>query len=179
MELLKGKKINLRPLEPEDLEFLYNAENDGNYWKVSGTQTPFSKYLLKNYIENSHQDIYEAKQLRLIIETSDSRTPVGMIDLFDFEPQHKRAGIGLLILSEYQNQGFASESISMLVSYAHHYLGLHQVFANIGLDNQTSIHLFEKHNFTKTGIKKDWILYNGSYFDEAVYQRILTTKNEQ
>ena len=64
---LKGKNIHLRALEPEDLDFLYEIENNESIWEVSNTQTPYSKWVLKNYLENAHQDIYEAKQLRLVI----------------------------------------------------------------------------------------------------------------
>ena len=64
MVTLQGKDINLRALEPEDLEFVYAIENDENIWEVSNTITPYSKFLIRQYLENAHQDIYEAKQLR-------------------------------------------------------------------------------------------------------------------
>lgn len=91
MQTLKGPLLKLRTLEPEDLEFLYQIENDESFWEISHTQKPFSKYILKKYIENGHLDIFEAKQLRLIIEEKSTKKQIGMIDLFDFNPQHKRA----------------------------------------------------------------------------------------
>lgn len=176
MKTLKGKNINLRPLEPEDLQFLYDSENEESNWKISGTLVPYSKYLLKNYIENSHQDIYEAKQARLVIESNKESTPIGMIDLFDFDPLHKRAGVGILINPIYQHKGFASEALQLLISYAFHYLNLHQLYANITVDNTNSLRLFEKFNFQCIGIKKDWIYHNQTYTDEATYQLIHSLK---
>lgn len=170
--LLCGKKINLRALEPEDLEFLYQIENNESFWEVSHTQTPFSKYLLKQYLENAHLDIYESKQLRLLIEEKSTKKQIGMIDLFDFNPQHKRAGIGILIHPNYQQQGFASEALSLLINYTFSYLHLHQLFANITTDNKNSISLFTKHNFKKVGIKKDWIFSEGIFKDEILFQLI-------
>jgi diamine N-acetyltransferase len=67
MVTLQGKNIYLRALEPEDLEFVYAIENDESIWEVSNTQTPYSRFLIRQYLENAHQDIYEAKQLRLVI----------------------------------------------------------------------------------------------------------------
>jgi len=93
---LKYGKISLRPLEPEDLDLLYIWENDVNIWKVSNTLAPFSRYILKQYIEESYKDIYESKQLRLIIQ-DEQGIPVGAVDLFDFDPYHARAGVGILI----------------------------------------------------------------------------------
>lgn len=172
MILLHGEKVNLRALEPEDLDFLYTTENDTNFWQVSNTQVPFSKFVLKQYLENTHQDIYEAKQLRLIIEESKTNTAIGMIDLFDFNPQHRRAGIGILVHKMFQNSGFASDALSIFIPYCFKILNLHQIFANIISNNQQSIKLFSNFNFKKIGIKKDWLFIDGVYNDEFIFQLI-------
>tara|TARA_R110001583_G_scaffold142285_4_gene294549 strand:- start:393 stop:923 length:531 start_codon:yes stop_codon:yes gene_type:complete len=169
---LCGQKINLRALEPEDLQFLFDTENDESFWELSNTQTPFSKFLLKQYLENAHLDIFEAKQLRLIIEENTNNQPIGMIDLFDFNPQHKRAGVGILIQNEYQQKGFASEALSLFIQYCFTHLNLHQLYANITSDNTKSSALFNKHQFKKVGVKKDWIFTNNTFKDEILYQLI-------
>ena len=64
---LQGENIFLRALEPEDLDFLYELENNGDVWEISGTTAPYSKFILRQYLENAHKDIFEAKQLRLCI----------------------------------------------------------------------------------------------------------------
>lgn len=172
MQKLKGKHINLRALEPEDLNFLFQIENNDTFWEVSHTQTPFSKYILKQYIENSYQDIFEAKQLRLIIEEKSTKDQIGTIDLFDFNPQHMRAGIGILIHPDYQQKGYASEALSLLIYYSFSKLNLHQLYANITSDNTKSISLFTKYNFKKVGVKTDWILSEGKFKDEILFQLI-------
>lgn len=172
MNTLLGKNIKLRALEKEDLDFLYQIENNESFWQVSNTQTPFSKYMLKLYLENAHLDIYQAKQLRLIIEENSTNLQVGLIDLFDFNPKHKRAGIGILIHPDFQEKGYAFEALSLLINYTFTHLDLHQLYANITDDNIKSISLFEKNNFVKTGIKKDWIFTNNNYKNEILYQLI-------
>jgi len=171
MAILLGKNINLRALEPEDLNFLFTTENDESFWEISSTQIPYSKYILQKYIENSHQDIYEAKQYRFVI-CDIKNTSVGMIDLFDFNAQHQRVGIGILITSENQTKGYGSEALEMMIDYAFTYLNVHQIFANITSDNLTSISLFEKFNFKKVGIKKEWVYSNSTFKDEILYQLI-------
>ena len=172
MQTLQGNFIKLRALEPEDLEFLFQIENNEIFWEVSHTQTPFSKFMIKNYLENAHLDIYETKQLRLIIEEKSNANKVGMIDLFDFNPQHKRAGIGILIHPDSQQKGFASEALSILIQYAFTHLHLHQLFANILTDNEKSLQLFMKYSFKKVGIKKEWIFSEGKMKDEILFQLI-------
>jgi len=171
MAILLGKNINLRALEPDDLNFLFSTENNELFWEISGTQLPYSKYVLKKYLENSHQDIYEAKQYRFVISDFDN-IPVGMIDLFDFNPLHKRVGIGILLLPQHQNKGYGSEALEMIIDYAFTYLDVHQIFANITSENTKSIKLFEKYHFKKVGVKKDWIYSNPNFKDEILYQLI-------
>lgn len=176
MQLLQNDKIKLRALEPEDLVFLFSTENDSDFWEVSSTQTPFSKNILKQYLENAHQDIYEAKQLRLVIVDVKNENNIGLIDLFDFNPQHRRAGIGILILKKYQNKGYAAEALKLFINYAFKKLNLHQIYANIPYDNLKSISLFKKLGFNKIGTKKDWIISDNLFKDVNLYQLINSTK---
>jgi len=172
MQALTGKKIHLRALEPQDIDFLFAVENDESYWEVSSTQTPFSRFILEQYIANAHQDIHEVKQLRLIIVENESNKNVGFIDLFDFIPQHRRAGVGILIIDSEQHKGYASEALQLLIDYSFKQLNLHQLFANITSDNTKSLSLFKKHNFLKVGIKKEWVFFKGNFKDEVLFQLI-------
>jgi diamine N-acetyltransferase len=171
MTVLLGKNISLRALEPEDIDFLFSAENNESFWEISSTQLPFSKYTLKKYIENAHQDIYEAKQYRFVI-CDPNNTPVGMIDLFEFNPQHQRIGVGILLLPKYQGNKYAAEALELIIEYTFTYLNVHQIFANITPDNLKSINHFEKFQFKKMGVKKDWIFTNNIFKDEILYQLI-------
>ncbi len=173
---LKGENIFLRALELSDLDFLYNLENDESLWEVSNTATPYSKYVLQQYLENSHRDIYEVKQLRLVICNSKNEKQVGFIDLFDFDPKHNRVGVGIVIFSEDdKRKGFASEALKLTCDYAFGYLNVHQIFAGITEENTGSIKLFEKAGFERGGVKKDWIFSEGEYKSEYFYQLIHNT----
>ena len=173
MLTLKGKYLYLRALEPEDLDFLYELENTELFWEVSNTTSPFSKFVLRHYIENSHRDIFEAKQLRLVIVKNNNNQPIGCIDLFDYEPKHKRVGVGIVISKLQERQyGHALEALQIIISYAFSHLYVHQLYANITEDNDASIKLFKKLNFKLTGIKKDWIYANKKFKNESIYQLI-------
>lgn len=173
MITLKGKNIYLRALEPNDLEFIYEVENNESLWLVSNTQTPYSRFLIRQYLENANQDIYEAKQLRLAICKETDFPAIGLIDLFEFDPKNNRAGIGILIKNRGdRNAGIGSEALDLLVQYSFRHLNLHQLYANISVDNLISTSLFTKFGFRQIGIKKQWNLVNGIYFDEVLFQLI-------
>ena len=173
MNTLIGQHIYLRALEPEDLEFVYALENDTAIWEISQTQTPYSKFLIRQYLENAQQDIFEAKQLRLAICKNDSFEAIGLIDLFDFDPKNRRAGVGILIQNPAnRQQRFGNQALDLLIQYSFEVLQLHQLFANISADNQASIALFTTFGFQCVGIKKDWNFNQGKFSDEGLYQLI-------
>lgn len=169
---LQGKQVTLRALEPEDIDLLFQVENDLSIWELSNTQTPFSKHILKQYLANAHQDIYEAKQLRLVIENTEASTALGFIDLFDFDPKNRRVGVGVLLLKSAREKGYATDALNTLSNYVFRFLQVHQIYANITTDNSASISLFEKQGFVKIGVKKDWNFSDGKYKDELLYQYI-------
>ncbi|MBC7748832.1 MAG: GNAT family N-acetyltransferase [Methylotenera sp.] len=175
MKTLRGDNIYIRALEPNDLEFVYAIENDQSIWEVSNTHTPYSRFLVKQYLENAHQDIYEAKQLRLAICQDQDFPALGLIDLFDFDPKNNRAGVGIVIQdNENRKQNIGSEALALLIEYAFFNLNLHQLYANIGTENEASKALFTKFGFEMIGVKKDWTFVNGKYKDEAIFQLINT-----
>ncbi len=171
MQILENQSIRLRALEPEDLKLLYKWENDSTIWEVSHCQKPFSLFVLKQYLESSHLDIYESKQVRLVIELKKCKEAIGLIDLFDFDPFHNRAGVGILLHDKlHRQQGFASEALETLIDYCFKSLQLHQLYCNITTSNQASIDLFCSKGFKITGTKKQWIKSIDGWKDEHFLQ---------
>lgn len=171
--MMQYKDIKLRALEPEDLELLYKWENNNEYWMISNTIAPFSRYTLKLYIENSHKTLFETGQLRLMIDSIPDKATIGTIDIFDFDSYHKRAGVGILIAEEkYRRKGYASMALMCLTGYCFETLQLHQLYCNIIENNKESLELFKKAGFNEIGVKKDWIKTTNGYLDEKMFQLI-------
>ena len=169
---LENDEVSLRAIETEDVELLYGWENDEKTWEVSHTLVPYSKYILALYIKNSDKDIYETKQLRLMIDSPNGKT-VGAIDLFDFDPYNSRAGVGLLIYSkEDRSKGYASAALGLVIGYCFNKLNIHQLYANIYTRNEPSIYVFEKFGFEICGTKKQWLRTESGWNDEYLLQLI-------
>ncbi|MFZ7145577.1 MAG: GNAT family N-acetyltransferase [Bacteroidota bacterium] len=178
---LVGELIQLRALEPTDLNQLYKWENDSSIWSVSGTLVPFSKFVLEEFVTQVHQDIYTNKQLRLMIdlkyfeESDEDETTrsIGCVDLFDFDPKNKRAGIGILIADKAdRGRGYATEALHLIIDYGFEILDLHQIYSNIRVENESSVTLFKRAGFEVTGLKQDWIYEQGKFYDEYTLQLI-------
>lgn len=171
---MRSQNLQLRALEPADVDLLYQWENNADIWHLSNTLTPFSRFVLEQYVLNAGDDIFTAKQLRLMIDlhTLDPVKTIGCIDMFDFDPINMRAGIGIMIVKEEREKGFASESLDLILDYAFNLLRLHQLYANVIAVNTASLELFKKKHFSVIGIKKEWIRMGDGWADEYVLQLI-------
>lgn len=167
-------RIRLRALEPEDLELLYNLENDSSLWHTTHTTAPYSNYVLRQYIESNSADLFVDKQLRLVIELKKGQIAIGMIDLFDFSPMNLRAEVGVIVASEYQQQGFAKEAVEAMVSYALGYVKLHQLYAYVSEENKASIALFTSCGFEVKARLVDWVYTPVGFCDALILQKLNT-----
>ena len=176
--MLESEIVRLRALEPEDVDLLYKWENDTNVWKVSHTTAPFSRHILRQFIDNQKYDIFETRQMRLIIEEKEGNRPVGTIDLFDIDPYNRRAGVGILIYDKKDKcQGYASNALQVLIRYCFMILNLNQLFCHILFDNTASLNLFRSKGFLTIGIKREWVKTTSGWLDEYMLQLINPKKN--
>ena len=163
--------IHLRALEPSDLDFLFALENDERLWAVSNTLIPFAKHTLQEYITQAKEDVFSAKQQRFVISDAQN-TALGVIDLYDFDPTHHRAGVGLVINIAHRGNGLGRIALDLIEVYAFDRLQLHQLYAGVGENNSMSLSLFRAAGYLQCGVKKDWNYINHSYHDEVVFQKI-------
>jgi diamine N-acetyltransferase len=174
---MTGKNLHLRALETTDIDLLYEWENDQEIWPLSNTVSPFSRFILEQYILNSHQDIFTTKQLRLMIELSVNHQTIGAVDLFDFDPGHKRVGIGIMINKDNRGKGYSREALDLVINYCFNTLMVHQLFCNISSENEISMKLFTSTGFDIIGNKKDWLHINNQWKDEYLLQ-LINKKNK-
>jgi diamine N-acetyltransferase len=170
---LKGEKITLRALEPTDVDILYTWENDVGLWPVSSTITPFSRFVMEEFVTAAHQDIFTNKQLRLMVNDCSSGTTVGAVDLYEFDPQHQRCGVGIYISEQSRGRGYAGECIQLIKNYCFTMLHLKQVYVYINASNSPSLSLFEKSGFVKTGLKRSWARTGPEKYEDVWFMQCL------
>ena len=171
-------KITLKALEPSDVQTLLTWENNPNIWAISKTIEPFSKYKLETYIAQTlTSDVFGLRQLRLMIhQILDAELnitePIGTIELFDFDPINKHAGIGIMLQKNQQGQGFGTIALDQFLIYCFENLQLHSVYANISETNINSIKFFENYGFTKVAEYKEFLFENNRFVSQLTYQLI-------
>ena len=169
--MLENENILLRAVEPEDLDRLYAWENNPQLWDVGNTRNPYSRYVLKQYIINSDKDIYETRQLRLMMASVLTGETVGTVDLFDFDIHNSRIALGLFVDSTFQGKGYAKQSLHLVEEYVFGYLKINQLYCHIAENNIPSIRLFEQENYYKNGLLKEWIKTANGFENIVLFQQ--------
>jgi len=164
--------VRLRAIEPEDLDLLYRIENDQQLWSVGTTNVPYSRYTLHDYIATSADDIFCDRQVRLIIE-NDCHETVGVCDLVRFDPQHRRAEAGIVVMNDHRRKGYALAALQSLCRYALRVVHMHQLYAVVAATNDAALSLFGKAGFQPQTTLCDWLYDGCQYTDAVVMQKIL------
>ncbi|MBQ8423119.1 MAG: GNAT family N-acetyltransferase [Coprobacter sp.] len=173
MRYLINDRVSLRAPEPEDIPLVSLWENDSSQWGDGCALAPYSRYAIRNYIEESlRQDIYQSRQLRLMIVDNATGQSCGMIDLFDFEPLHRRASVGVYVAPKCRGRGYAHEALRLLSDYAFGFLHMHQLCAQVAEGNTSSLRLFESCGFERCALLRDWILRDNRYEAVIALQKI-------
>ena len=153
--MLVGENISLRSLIDSDLDFLEKIENNDSLWKYGSEQKIYTREELKSYIKNSDIPIQIAKQYRFVIDYQ--TIPVGFIDLFNFK--EREVSVGIIVDEEYQNKGFAKESLSLLSNYCFNYLDITQLKCSVDVSNKKSNYFFLSSGFKFTKKEDNFNFY--------------------
>lgn len=106
-------------------------------------------------------------------EAAPCRT-IGTVDLFEYDPLHGRAGLGILIYDPRDRRlGYARDAVETLCEYARNRLRMHQLWCSIGEGNTASRMLFRELGFREVGTKRDWLWSPEGYQNEILLQKIL------
>lgn len=175
---LMNDRIYLRAVEPEDMDIMYEMENDPSMWDISNFTVPYSRYVLRQYIEASQCDIFADKQLRLMIVGKADRRILGTLDITDFAPLHSRGEVGIAVHKDYRGHGYAADALKLLCEYAFGFLSLNQLYAHVAVDNEVCLKLFTSCGFVQCGLLKDWLQVEGSYKDVVLLQCLNPDKKD-
>jgi diamine N-acetyltransferase len=192
---IQPSDLNLRAIEPTDVDKLYLWENNPEIQQAGGVRAPMSRHQLWEYANNYDANPFSAGQLRLIIElkptadgsqATDSQnkataeggqqpTVCGVVDLYDVDAVNLRAMVGIMVAPQYRNRGIASGALTLLEAYCRDLLGLHSLGAEVAADNQPSLALFSRCAYSHVGTRPQWYRRRNRFVDARLLQKPLNS----
>lgn len=151
--MIPGKNIYLRPVSKRDAKTILAWENDPALWEVTATPGPFTLHEIVEFIEKS-TNVFEQNQMRWIICEKEKDTPIGALDIFDFNQNEMSAGVGILIADRNnRNKGFGKQALSVFIEFSRDTLRFKTLHCMIHVDNHASLRIFEQCGFKINGLK--------------------------
>lgn len=160
--------IRLRKIEPTDIPYLYQWENDARMWADSDTHNPLSLADLREYVASSTGDIYRDGQLRLMIDEDGST--MGCIDLFDFDPRNRKAAIGMYIAPHARGRGIGTKAVKLIEEYAFGFLKLRMLYAIIATKNTACSTIYKKEGYEPSSILKAWTIEDNAILWQKIHE---------
>jgi RimJ/RimL family protein N-acetyltransferase len=165
--ILKGRKVVLRAIEKDDLEFLRMLTNDPEIEKmVKGYSFPVSRTRQEAWFEEFEK---QSDPLRWIIEMPD-KTVVGTITLGDFDWKNRVAHLtGIkLALDRIKEGGIAVDAMMVVIKYAFDELNLNRLEGGYIEYNKQSMALNRMVGFVDEGRLRQAVYKNGNYHDYII-----------
>ena len=101
-------------------------------------------------------------------------TLVALVELYNYDPVHRRAEVGIVVDTPYRFQGYGADALRELERYVQQHLALHLLYCDILEDNLVSQHLFAKCGYVQCGRFTEWVSdEEGNYHDVVRYQKLL------
>ena len=117
------------------------------------------------------EGVFSEGQMRLAAMEDD--TLVGCVDLYNYDPVHRRAEVGIVVVKQFRHQGVGAAILNQLTSFCATSLSLHQLYCDIAAVNSASLKLFEHCGYVRCGLMKEWLLVAGRYVDSVRLQLML------
>jgi RimJ/RimL family protein N-acetyltransferase len=162
---LSGTKVNLRPGNENDYFLLYKWYNDKELNKLAGWNN--SKATMDKLRYNMSRS-FGYDPMNLMIESKEG-TPIGTIQLYDFNEQDKSCKLGIRIGDRnYWSKGYGEDAVKTLLEYAFMKIDIYRVTLKVYEYNDRAVRCYLKCGFQNEGRTRQSANIDGKYYDEII-----------
>jgi len=159
LAMLMGEKVNIRPLQRDDLEWFTEWNNDPEY---KGPYEP----LENNTLEEIQKWFDSEKKTESWVITDKQGNPMGQIIT---GPQGDYYWLGYILHPDHRGHDYTTEAVKLLVDHLFSTKKIVRIQAECNPENRASIRVLEKAGFTYEGLKRKAAYIQGVYMDGAIY----------
>lgn len=147
MKILETDRLILQQLKEEDAGFIYKLVNDPTWLKFIGDKKVHSLQDARNYILNGPMQSYKRFRFGLyLMKLKNDNTSIGICGLIKRDTLED-VDVGFALLPEYAGNGYTSEAVSAIMTYASTVLKLTRIVAITQPDNNNCIKLLTRSGF--------------------------------
>ncbi|HHX70001.1 MAG: GNAT family N-acetyltransferase [Miniphocaeibacter sp.] len=168
--------MHIELINRNNLGKLYKFEVDNRkYFEEIGLPRKEEYYKYEKFLELSYNLIDEQiKDQGYYYLLIDSYDVIGRINISQIIRGPLNKGeLGYRLGKDVQGRGYGTKGVSLVVEQARKNHKLHRLEAGTSLENIPSQRILEKNGFRKVGIYEEYILINGIWLNNILYEKIL------
>jgi ribosomal-protein-alanine N-acetyltransferase len=172
LPILETERMRLAPLAAEDSDDIFSLMRDAEvmaFWDVAENDDPD---LIRGIVEAQVEEIARGRAVHWTMRTLADDAFIGVCDLSEIDPRHKRAEVGFMLGRGAWGQGYATEAMQAVIAYAARQ-GLRRLIARTHLGNRRSDSLLEKLGFKEEGLLRGHVLREGERRDCRLFGLLL------
>ena len=166
---LHTNRLRLRPFSDSDAAAMFALHSNARvlrYWDSSPWTDPARA---DQFIATSHKLAAEGSGVRLAIDLTSDETFIGWCALTRWNPDFRSAAIGYVFTESAWGQGYATEALRSLLTWAFATLDLNRVQAELDTRNGASERVLIKLGFVHEGTTREDCIVNGEVSDSFIY----------
>ncbi len=167
--ILETNRLIIRPISHQDKNeiFKYRCDKETNRYQgwIPETIDDVATFIGKTAKKINENETW----FQLVIIEKETQKIIGDIGLHFFDHENKQVEIGFTLHKDFQNRGYATESVKRVVDYLFNDLHKHRIIASIDPENKNSIRLVERIGFKKEAHFVESLFINGKWVDDLIY----------
>jgi len=166
MRILESKKLVLKPVEEEDLQFLLDLRWDRDTMDYL-IHYPISYKSQQQWLENIRKS--GDMPLSIFVKENDELKIAGTVGLYEFDYRHQRANWRLRVSQTYRRKGIGFESTYLMLDYGFNTLNINKIVSDSFADNIAIVKLSKKLGFIEEGVLRRHYFHHGSFRDVIAF----------
>ena len=163
--MLKGQKTLLRAISRDDLERLWQFNNDVDVELAGGGDPPMPQSLARLYAQYDSDSAKGGRDGAGFAIEADGLC-IGQCALFNFNETAQTCELGITIGDKaYWGRGYGRDAIRTLLDYAFRLRNFRRVHLSVNGNNQRAIRVYEASGFVEEGRLRDHVWNDGKYVD--------------
>lgn len=165
--ILHGETITLRPIRADDAAAMFASLSDEETMRLTGTHETFTLEQIESFYARL-ADADDRADYAIIPRDAPARA-VGEVVLNDINWHNRAANFRIALFDKaFFGQGYGTQATQLILAYGFEQLDLHRIDLEVYDFNPRAARVYEKAGFVREGVKRDALLWDGTYHDAIV-----------
>jgi len=165
---LQTERLKLTKITQEHRDDYYTIFKDERVTRFYNIIPCKEEEEAQKYIDWFQSRYKEGLGIRWGISLKGGKGSIGTAGFTNFQKNH-RANLGYDLHPDYWNKGYITEALSAILFLGFEDIGINRIEAEVIPGNIASEKVLEKLGFTKEGVLREWMYWNGDHYDIAMF----------